>query len=115
MLIRYSIKLHITTMNHTPRPAPSSSPGHSVRQFIQACRKVTRADVATTVHDARPGDAAVVFADARRVRERLGWQPVHESLEEMLSTSWKWSELHANGYAEHDLHQIPDHVRVIVA
>ena len=28
----------------------------------------------------------------------LGWKPEHDSLEEIISTAWKWHQAHPNGF-----------------
>ena len=44
-------------------------PGYSVREFTEACRRVTGADIIVKEHPRRPGDAAEVFADASAIKK----------------------------------------------
>ena len=38
----------------------------------------------------RHGDAAVLVADIRKIRESLGWKPTRCSLDEIVGTAWLW-------------------------
>ncbi len=64
--------------------------GFSVREVIEACRKVTGVDIRYRVAPRRPGDPTVLVGDARRIAAELGWQPVYTSLEEIVDTAWRW-------------------------
>ena len=45
----------------------------------------------------RPGDPVAVFADNRKAREQLGWQPRY-GLEEIVASAWRWQSGHPDGY-----------------
>ncbi|WP_406678067.1 hypothetical protein [Moorella sp. ACPs] len=38
----------------------------------------------------RPGDPPVLVADAKKIRVRLGWVPVHDDLEGIIYSAWQW-------------------------
>lgn len=64
--------------------------GFSVRQVIEAARKVTGRDIRVIEGDRRPGDPPVLIAvcdDASRV---LGWRPRYAAIETIIDTAWKW-------------------------
>ena len=46
----------------------------------------------------RAGDPAVLIASSERIREELGWVPVHSDIEEVIRTAWKWHKNHPYGY-----------------
>ena len=46
--------------------------GFSVREVIDAARRVTKHTIPSVVEDRRPGDPAGLVADSRRVRQQLG-------------------------------------------
>jgi UDP-glucose 4-epimerase len=75
-----------------------SAAGFSVREVVEAARKVTGRAIPARVLKRRSGDPPVLVASSRRARRELGWQPQHSKLDEMLSDAWAWRMAHANGY-----------------
>ena len=76
-----------------------SAAGFSVREVIEAVRKVTGRAVPARAVKRRMGDPPVLVASSRRARRELGWQPRHSKLEEMVADAWAWKQAHPNGYA----------------
>lgn len=64
--------------------------GFTVREVIEAARRVTGRDIAIRVEGARAGDPAVLVADAGRARAVLGWQPRRQALDTQLIDAWRW-------------------------
>jgi UDP-glucose 4-epimerase len=64
--------------------------GYSVRQVIDTVKRVSGVDF--TVHEAerRAGDPAAVVARADKVRNRLGWHPAHDDLDEIVASALAW-------------------------
>jgi UDP-glucose 4-epimerase len=46
----------------------------------------------------RPGDPAVLYASAARIREALGWVPQRAGLEAIVSDAWRWHSTHPQGF-----------------
>ena len=67
-----------------------SEHGLSVRQIIDAARKVTGRDFPVEVAPRRAGDPAVLIASNRKAREELGWMPAHSDAESLLASAWAW-------------------------
>ena len=65
--------------------------GHSVREVIDACRRITERHIETRIALPRPGDPARLVASAARARAELGWRP-RFSLEDSIRTAWRWSQ-----------------------
>lgn len=63
--------------------------GHSVLEVLQTASAVTGERIPHELVGRRPGDAAVVWADATRAREVLGWS-ASRSLEDMCGDAWRW-------------------------
>ena len=40
----------------------------------------------------RPGDPAVLVADAAQAKAKLGWQPVFADLETIVRHAWAWEK-----------------------
>ncbi|MDO4289344.1 MAG: UDP-glucose 4-epimerase GalE [Eubacterium sp.] len=72
--------------------------GFSVLEVIDKVKAVTGRDFAVEIADRRPGDPAVLIASAQKAKEKLGWEPVHSSLENIIATAWNWHQKHPQGY-----------------
>ena len=72
--------------------------GYSVREVIDAARRVTGIDVAVEEAPRRPGDAAVLVAGAGRIAADLGWKPEHPTLEAIIASAWQWHRENPQGY-----------------
>lgn len=66
--------------------------GHSVKQVVDCCEKVTGLPVKTVMGQRREGDPPVLVAAAEKVRELFGWSPKYTDLEDIVRTAWRWFE-----------------------
>lgn len=66
--------------------------GFSVREVIAAAERATGLAVPVKEVARREGDPAALVADARKVREKLGWCPQHADLDDMVGTAWAWHQ-----------------------
>jgi UDP-glucose-4-epimerase GalE len=73
--------------------------GLSVRQIIDAVKRVTGVDFPVEVADRRPGDPPELWADPRKIKQELGWTAKHTEPESMVEHAWRWFQKHPNGYA----------------
>jgi UDP-glucose-4-epimerase GalE len=74
--------------------------GYSVREVIEACRKVTRHPIPVTVGPRRAGDPAVLVADSSFAQRELDWRPRFTSIEKIVETAWNWHQKNPRGYRE---------------
>jgi len=72
--------------------------GRSVREVVEAARRVTGRDVPTVERPRRPGDPPELVAAVGRAATVLGWRAAHSSLDEILSSAWQWHQTHPQGY-----------------
>jgi UDP-arabinose 4-epimerase len=63
--------------------------GASVREVIEAARGVTRQRIEVREAPRRPGDPAVLIADAALARKLLGWS-AERDLETIVGDAWRW-------------------------
>ncbi|MFM8989456.1 MAG: UDP-glucose 4-epimerase GalE, partial [Alphaproteobacteria bacterium] len=77
-----------------------SGNGHSVREVLDAVRRVTGVDFPVRMLPRRPGDLPRLVADPSRIRAELGWKPRYASIDEIVSTAWRWRRAHPGGYAD---------------
>jgi UDP-glucose-4-epimerase GalE len=64
--------------------------GTSVRQVVEAARRHVGRTFPVQERDRRPGDPAVLVADATRVANLLGWRPRLSDLDTLLDTAIAW-------------------------
>ncbi len=74
--------------------------GYSVREVIETARKVTGHPIPAVETPRRAGDPARLVASSEKARRVLGWNPVHDSLEEIIASAWNWHHNHPNGFAQ---------------
>jgi UDP-glucose 4-epimerase len=73
--------------------------GFSVREVIEAVRKVTGHAIPTQEAPRRPGDPPVLVASSEKISRELNWQPRHADLESIIATAWEWHRAHPHGYS----------------
>ena len=66
--------------------------GTSVLEIIETFERVNNLKLPYKFVDRRRGDIAVAYADTTKANEVLGWK-VTKTLEEALSSAWKWQRL----------------------
>jgi UDP-glucose 4-epimerase len=64
--------------------------GYSVREVVEAARKVTRIDFPVEETGRREGDPPSLVADSTRAKRELGWRPRYDNLEFIIKTAWEW-------------------------
>ena len=72
----------------------------SVLDVIAAVEKVTGRRVPHRIAPRRPGDPAILYASARRIRDDFGWTPRRPDLETIVADAWRWHAAHPNGFEE---------------
>ena len=72
--------------------------GFSVREVIDAARRVTGRDIQVVEEARRPGDPPQLVAASERIREDLGWVARKPDLETMIADAWAWHQAHPDGY-----------------
>lgn len=63
--------------------------GFSVKEVIRAAEKVTGKRVNAVEGPRRPGDPAILVADASKAARELGWRPRYPELEMMITHAWE--------------------------
>ncbi|MGB5183788.1 MAG: hypothetical protein WBO12_16580, partial [Xanthobacteraceae bacterium] len=64
--------------------------GWSVRELVESVRQITGCDLSAQLGARRPGDPAVLIADASRARRQLGWRPQYSDLATQVRHAWTW-------------------------
>jgi UDP-glucose 4-epimerase len=74
--------------------------GYSVRQVIEAVKRISGKNFKVTEAERRQGDAPVLTSDASKAKKELGWEPELPELETMVETAWKWHNKFPDGYPD---------------
>jgi UDP-glucose 4-epimerase len=71
--------------------------GYTVREVVEAARRITGREIPARDEGRRPGDPAALVAASDRIRAELGWEP-RKGLDEMIADAWAWHQAHPRGY-----------------
>ena len=78
-----------------------TSKGHSVKEVIDAARRVTGQPIAVEECERREGDPAVLVADAAKAKGTLGWKPQYSDIETIIKTAWQWRQKQIAPHYQH--------------
>ncbi len=74
--------------------------GYSVREVINTVKRISGKDFKVIEADRRPGDPAVLTADAGKAQKQLGWRTKYPELEAIVESAWKWHSNNPDGYSD---------------
>jgi UDP-glucose 4-epimerase len=74
--------------------------GYSVKEVLDAVKKVTGVNFPVKVGPRRPGDPPQLVANPARIQKELDWKPRFPGIEEIVSTAWAWRKAHPDGYSK---------------
>lgn len=66
--------------------------GFSVREVINAVKKVTGKEFTVLEVERRAGDPPILIASSEKIKKEFGWTPKHTEIEEIVATAWKWHQ-----------------------
>jgi UDP-glucose 4-epimerase len=72
--------------------------GYSVKQVLDAVKRITGVDFPVKVGPRRPGDPPQLVANSSLIQRELGWKPGFPGIEEIVATAWAWRKAHPQGY-----------------
>jgi UDP-glucose 4-epimerase len=75
-----------------------SGRGYSVREVLEAVRRVSGRNFNYTEAARRPAEPPMLTADPRRAERELGWKRSFDSLDVMVESAWKWHLANPAGY-----------------
>jgi UDP-glucose 4-epimerase len=74
--------------------------GFTVRQVIDAARRITGKEIIAVESPRRPGDPAVLVASPKTIRAELGWTPKFPGLYDIITSAWEWMLKQPDGYSQ---------------
>ena len=66
--------------------------GYSVKEIIDSVKEVTEVDFRVDKADRRDGDPAVLVAKNEKIRNIIGWTPLYDNLNTIISTAYNWEK-----------------------
>lgn len=90
---------HLLSGGRSERFNLGNGQGFSVREVIEAARRVTGHAIPVRIGERRPGDPPRLVADATRARTQLGWKPGFAALDTIIRHAWQWERTHFGGGA----------------
>ena len=72
--------------------------GNSVKEIIDAARKITGQKININITPRREGDTPVLFADPAYALKVLSWSTKINNIEEILESAWRWHKNHEDGF-----------------
>ncbi|MBS0239556.1 MAG: UDP-glucose 4-epimerase GalE [Proteobacteria bacterium] len=89
-------KAHSVALDYLRRGGASDifncgySKGYSVIEVIAAVKRVSGVDFKVLLSPPRAGDPAAIVAASAKIREKLGWRPQHDDLEQIVAQALNW-------------------------
>ena len=74
--------------------------GRSVKELIDAAREVTGHAIPADLGPRRAGDPPMLYANADKVRNELGWSAKITDIKRTIETAWRWFEANPDGYGD---------------
>ena len=99
------IEAHILAMEHLKVSKQSdffnlgSGEEFSVLEMIEAARKVTGHSIPAKTTPRRAGDPARLIASSKKAETILGWNKVHNDVEGIIASAWKFHQLNKEGFS----------------
>lgn len=66
--------------------------GHSVKEIIDACEKVTGKKIPTVIGQRRAGDPDTLYTKNDKAKRVLGWDVKYNNIEDIIKTAWIWEQ-----------------------
>jgi len=73
--------------------------GTSVLEVVQACERISGQAIQYDLVGPRPGDPATLVTSPDKIIGELGWSPQYSDINQIVETTWRWHQMHPDGYA----------------
>jgi UDP-glucose 4-epimerase len=89
---------HLVKTNISDKFNLGNEKGTSVKEVIDAAKKITGVDFTVIEEPRRDGDPAQLFASSQKAKKVLGWTPKFASIDQILETAWNWHKKNPDGF-----------------
>jgi UDP-glucose 4-epimerase len=72
--------------------------GYSVKEIIEAARKVTGHEIPVEIKPRREGDPAVLIASSEKAETVLKWDRQYKTIEDIVRTAWNFHSKYPSGF-----------------
>lgn len=89
---------HVDALRYLDQEAPSQilncgyGTGYSVKEVFSKIQEISGVDFPIVETPRREGDPACVIASGEKIREVIGWNPQHNSLDEIVRSAFDWEQ-----------------------
>jgi len=92
--------LALAALERTPRMIYNlgNGQGFSVREVIEAARRVTGHAIPVVEAPRRAGDPAILVASSEKIKAELQWKPRFPQLDAIVASAWAWHQKFPSGY-----------------
>ena len=66
--------------------------GVSVKEIINISEKITNKKINSEIVNRREGDPPILFADNKKIKAEIGWEPKYTKIDDIISTAWHWEQ-----------------------
>ena len=66
--------------------------GYSVKEVVEAVKKVSQVDFKIDMESRRAGDPAVLISDNNKIKTKMNWTPKYNDLELICKTALDWEK-----------------------
>lgn len=70
-----------------------SNNGHSVKEVIELCKKITTIDFEVEITQRREGDPARLVASSKKISKELGFK-IQYNIQDIITSAWNWHIKH---------------------
>ncbi len=74
--------------------------GRSVKELIDAAREVTGHAITADQGPRRAGDPPMLYANADKIKNELGWSAKITDIKQTIETAWGWFKANPDGYGD---------------
>ena len=78
----------ITSKNTSLKVNLGSETGVTVKEMLEAARRITGKEIPTDFVGRRAGDPACLYATSAFARETLNWTATHSDVDTLVSSTW---------------------------
>ncbi|HYE81571.1 MAG TPA: UDP-glucose 4-epimerase GalE [Clostridia bacterium] len=98
------VDAHILALNSLREGSPSTvynlgnGEGFSVKEMIEAARRVTKHPIPAVIRPRREGDPSTLIASSKKAIEKLDWKPKFNRIDDIIASAWQWHKNNPDGF-----------------